>query len=41
MRDSIYLLYINTVYLLSRDAKPLLKDSIYKFIYKLKTNTSS
>ena len=28
--DSIYKLYINTVYLLLRDAKLLLRDSIYK-----------
>ena len=33
---SIYKLYINRVYLLLRDAKLLLRDSIYK----LKVNTS-
>ena len=30
IRDSIYKLYINKVYLLLRDAKLLLSDSIYK-----------
>ena len=36
LRDSVYKLYISTVYFLLRDAKLLLRDSVYK----LKINTS-
>ena len=37
LRDSIYKLYANTVYLFLRDVKLLLRDSIYK-VYKLYMN---